>query len=242
MFYPQSNFHSQSVGYPQGLGYPPGLGYPQGLAYPQGLGQGLGYPQSFGYSQANLGPQGFPGASNTIPFANTLYGYPQLTATFPSFAQGLPQMSTWQHPALQQAQHAQQQAQQQAALQQQAMLQLLATQLGQPFTPQHVQGANGFPGLANGAAQSVGSWQQPQANPEINPALQAQSQQQLLQRLAQYHQSVAQQLAQLAVQQATAGAGSPYTGQFIPNQFVASSGQYIPTQAGANFVPGITMH
>ncbi len=106
-------------------------------------------------------------------------------------------MSNWQHPA-------QQQAQQQAALQQQAMLHLLAPQLAQPFTPQHLQGTNAFPGSANGAdAIRRVSWQQPQANPEqINPALLAQSQQQLLQRLAQYHQSVAQQLAQLAAQQA----------------------------------------
>lgn len=209
MFYPQGNFHSQGS-----------VGYPQGLAYPQGF----GYPQSFGYPQGGFGPQGIQGTSNAIPFANTLYGYPQPTAGFQSFAQGLPQMSNWQHPA-------QQQAQQQAALQQQAMLQLLATQLGQSFTPQHLQGTHPFQGLANGAA-----------NPEINPAPLQQSQQQLLQRLAQYHHLVAQQLAQLAGQQATPGNGSPYTGQFIPNQFVSSSGQYIPNQAGANFVPGITMH
>jgi len=216
MFYPQSNFHSQgSIGYPQGLGY----------------------PQGFGNPQASFGQPGFPGISNNIPFANTLYGYPQLT---PSFAQGLAQISNWQHPA-------QQQAQQQAALQQQAMLHLLATQLAQPFTQQHLQGNNAFAGLANGATQSPSLWPQPQANLEqINPVLLQQSQQQLLLRLAQYHQSVAQQLAQLAAQQSAQVPGSIFTGQsmpnqFVPNQFVPSSGQYISNQ-GANFVPGITMH
>ncbi len=218
MFYPQSNFYSQGS-----------IGFPQGLAYPQGV----GYPQVFGYPQGSLGQQGFPGTSNNIPFANTLYGYPQLT---PSFAQGLPQMSNWQHPA-------QQQAQQQAALQQQAMLHLLATQLVPPFTQQHLQGTNAFAGSTNGATQPTSVWQQPQPNPEqFNPALLQQSQLQLLQRLAQYHRLVAQQLAQLAAQQATQGAGTPYTGQFIPGQFVQSSGQYIPSPLGANFVPGITMH
>jgi hypothetical protein len=217
MFYPQSNFNSQGIGYPQGLGYPQGIGYPQGSGYPQGL----GYPQGFGYPQGSFGQPGFPGTSNIIPFSNTLYGYPQLT---PSFAPGLPQMSNWQHPA-------QQQAQQQAALQQQAMLHSLATQLPQPFTQQHLQGTNAFAGSANGAAQSTGVWQQPQASSEqINPALLLQSQQQLLQRLAQYHQLIAQQLAQLAMQQPTQVPGNPYTGQFIPSQL------------GANFVPGITMH
>jgi hypothetical protein len=205
MFYPQSNIHSQGTIFPQGLGYP----------------QVLGYPQGFGYPQGSIGQQGFPGTSNSIPFANTLYGYPQLT---PSFAQGLPQMSNWQHPA------AQQQAQQQAALQQQAMLNLLATQLAPPFAQQQLQGTNAFGGSANGAAQSTGVWQ-PQVNAEqISPALLQQSQQQLLQRLAQFHHLVAQQLAQLATQQVTQAAGTPYTGQFIPNQL------------GANFVPGITMH
>jgi hypothetical protein len=90
MFYPQGNFHSQG-----------NSGYPQG---------------SFGYPQGGFGQQGFQGISNGIPFANTLYGYPQLTNTL----QGAPQMPGWQHPA-------QQQAQWQAALQQ-SMLQLLAPQ------------------------------------------------------------------------------------------------------------------
>jgi hypothetical protein len=77
----------------------------------------------------------------------------------------------------------------------------------------------------------VGAWQQPLANPEqINPALTQQSQHYLLQRLAQYHYLVAQQLAQLAAQQAAQNTGNPYTGQFIPGQ------------VAANFVPGITMH
>lgn len=211
MFYPQSNFYSQGIGYPQGFGNPQGFGSPQGF----------GNPQGFGSPQGNFVQPGFPGTSNNIPFSNTLYGYPQLS---PSFAQGLPPMSNWQHPA-------QQQAQQQAAFQQQAMLHLLAAQLAQPFTPQHLQGTNAFPGLANGATHAASGWQQPLANPEqINPALLQQSQHQLLQRLAQYHQMVAQQLAQLAAQQATQGPGNPYTGQFIPSQL------------GTNFVPGITMH
>jgi hypothetical protein len=245
MFHPQSNFYSHgSIGNPQGIGYPQ-QGYPQqGLGYPQqgfGYPQGLGYPQSFGYPQGSFGQQGFPqqsipGTPNHIPFANTLYGYPQPT---PGFAQGLPQMSNWQHPA-------QQQAQQQAALQQQAMLHLLATQMTQPFTQQHLQhpqGTHEFAGSANGATPSASSWQQPQAGPEqFNPALLQQSQQQLLQRLAQYHHLVAQQLAQLAAQQATQGIGTPYAGQFIPSQFGPSSGQYMSSPLGANFVPGITMH
>jgi len=212
MFYPQGNFHSQAnLGYPQG-----GIGYPQG---------------GFGYSQGSLGLQ----TPNAIPFANTLYGYPQLTPNFPqSFAQSPPQVSTWQHLA------------QQAALQQ-ALLQLLAPQLAaQSLGSQHPAGITGINGLhgsiANGAGQPVGGWQQPQPNPEqINPAvLQQQLLQQpqhQLQRLAQYHYLVAQQFAQLAAQQAAQQAGSPYGGQFIPG-----TGQFIPSQLGANFVPGITMH
>jgi hypothetical protein len=194
MFYPQGNFHSQG-----------NFGYPQG---------------SFGYPQGGFGQQGFQGISNGIPFANTLYGYPQLTNTL----QGAPQMPGWQHPA-------QQQAQWQAALQQ-SMLQLLAPQ----FAASQIQpGTNAFSGafngLANGATQSVGGWQQPQIGPEqINPALQQQPQQHLLHRLAQYHYLAAQQLAQLAAQQAAQNSGNPYTGQFIPGQL------------GANFVPGFTMH
>lgn len=211
MFHPQGNFHSQGTfGYPQGT-----FGYPQG---------GFGYPQGI------FGQPGFQGASNGIPFANTVYGYPQLTPIF----QGVPQMPSWQHPA-------QQQALLQAALQQQAM-QLLAPQLAaQPFAMQGLPGTTALNGLANGAPQSIaqsiggsqpiGGWQQPQVGPEqINPALQQQSQQHLLQRLAQYHYLVAQQLTQLAAQQAVQNSGNPYTGQFIPGQL------------GANFVPGFTMH
>ena len=211
------------------------------MFYPQGNfhSQGIGYPQGFGYPQGSFGQQGFLGTSNNVPFSNTLYGYTQPT---PNFGQGLPQMSNWQHPA--------QQALQQAALQQQAMLHLLAPQLASPFAPQQspftqqqLQGTNSFPGLANGATQSTGVWQQPQAIPEqINPALLPQSQQQLLQRLAQYHNLVAQQLAQLAAQQTIQSPGNPFAGQFMPNQFVPNSGQYITSPLGANFVPGITMH
>jgi hypothetical protein len=108
--------------------------------------------------------------------------------------------------------------------------------------PTHLQGTHGFAASANGATQP-GVWQQPLAGPEqINPALLAQSQQQLLQRLAQFHYFVAQQLAQLAAQQPTQVPGHSYSGQFIPSQFMPSSGQYIPSQLGANFVSGITMH
>jgi hypothetical protein len=219
MFYPQGNFHSQAI-----------LGYPQGT---------FGYPQGgFGYPQGSLGQQSSQATPNAIPFANTLYGYPQLTPYSPQgfspqgFAQSLPQVSNWQHPA-----------QQQAALQQQALLQLLAPQLAAQSPafqhPAGISGLNGIAngGIANGAGQSVGAWQQPQPNPEqIYPAVLQQPQHQL-QRLAQYHYLVAQQYAQLAAQQAVHNSGNPYAGQFIPG-----TGQFIPSQLGANFVPGITMH
>jgi hypothetical protein len=200
MFYPQGSFHSQG-----------NFGYPQGI-----------------FGQPGFQP-GFQGGAPGIPFANTVYGYPQLTPIFQGAPQSLPGVpqSSWQHPT-------QQQAQLQAALQQQAMLQLLAPQFAaQPFGLQSSPGANAFNGLANGAAQGVGGWQQPLVNPEqLNPALQQQSQQHLLQRLAQYHYLVAQQLAQLAAPQTAQITGYPYTGQFIP----------VPGQVGANFVPGVTMH
>ncbi len=208
MFYPQGNFHSQAnLGYPQG-----GFGYPQG---------------GFGYSPGSFGQQSSQASPNAIPFANTLYGYPQLTPYFPQgFAQSPPQVSNWQHPA-----------QQQAVLQQ-ALLQLLAPQLAaQSPAFQHPAGISGLNGIANGAGQSVGAWQQPQPNPEqINPAVLQQPQHQL-QRLAQYHYLLAQQFAQLAAQQAVHNSGNPYAGQFLPG-----TGQFIPSQLGANFVPGITMH
>ncbi|HWS67233.1 MAG TPA: hypothetical protein VN325_31075 [Steroidobacteraceae bacterium] len=220
MFYPQGNFHSQA-----------NLGYPQvGVGFPQG---GTGYPQGgFGYSQGSLGQQSSQATPNAIPFANTLYGYPQLTPYFPQgFAQSPPHVSNWQHLA-----------QQQAALQQ-ALLQLLAPQLAaQSPAFQHPAGISGFNGMANGGfangvGQSVGAWQQPLPTPEqINPAVLQQPQHQL-QRLAQYHSWVAQQFAQLAAQQAVHNSASPYAGQFIPG-----TGQFIPSQLGANFVPGITMH
>ena len=231
MFYPQGNFYSLgNLGYPQG-----GVGFPQG---------GIGYPQGgVGYPQGGLGQPNSQATLNAIPFANTLYGYPHTPTPYfptPYFAQGLtqspPQVSNWQHLA-----------QQQAALQQQALLQLLAPQLAaQSLGSQHPAGITGINGLhgsiANGAGQPAGGWQQPQPNPEqINPAvLQQQLLQQpqhQLQRLAQYHYLVAQQFAQLAAQQAAQQAGSPYGGQFIPG-----TGQFIPSQLGANFVPGITMH
>jgi hypothetical protein len=193
------------------------------------------YPQGNFYSSANLGyphgaigQQGFPGTTNGIPFANPLYGYPQPTPgnpqlsnpqLTPNFSPGISSISNWQHPA------------QLAVLQQQALQHLLTPQFAQPFMPQHSPGIHALNGLTNGAAQSVGGWQQPQSGAEqINPALLQQSQQQFLQRLVQYHYSLAQQFSQLAAQQVAQSPGNPYAGQFIPNQF------------GANFVPGITMH
>jgi hypothetical protein len=227
MFYPQGNFYSQgNLGYPHG-----GFGYPQG---------------GFGYPQVGFGQQSSQATPNTVPFANTLYGYPQLTPYFPqltpyfaqSFAQTPPHVSNWQHLA-------QQLAAQSLALQHPPGIsglngiangQHLAQQLAaQSLALQHPPGISGLNGIANGAGQSVGVWQQ--ANPEqINPAVLQQPQHQL-QRLAQYHYLVAQQFAQLAAQQAAQNAGNPYAGQFIPG-----TGQFVPNQLGANFVPGITMH
>ena len=202
--------------------------YPQGNFYSQG---NLGYPQGgFGHPQGGFG-------SNAIPFANTLYGYPQLTPNFAqSFVQS-PPVSNWQHLA-----------QQQAALQLQALLQLLPPQLAsQPLTSQHPAGMGGIKeginatangsGPSVGIGPSVGGWQQPQAYPEqTNPALLQQPQQQLL-RLAQYHHLAAQQFAQLAAQQAAQYSGNPYAAQLIPG-----NGQFVANQLGTNFVPGITMH
>ena len=192
--------------------------YPQGNFYSQG---NLGYPQgSFGQMSSQATP-------NAVPFANTLYGYPQQTPYVPQgFAQSPPQVPNWQHPG-----------QQLTALQQQALLQLLAPQLAaQSPAFQHPAGISGLNGIANGAGQSLGVWQQPLPNPEqINPAV-LQPQQQL-QRLAQYHFLLAQQFAQLAAQQVAHNPGNPYAGQFVPG-----AGQFIPSQLGANFVPGITMH
>jgi hypothetical protein len=131
--------------------------------------------------------------------------------------QGIPG-SNWQYPG-----------QQQAFLQQHAIQQLLAQQLAaQQQQQRQSTGMNG------------------QLTPEqFNPT---QPHHHLLQQLAQYHHWVAQQLAQLAAQQAIQGSASsplPYAGQFIPG-----AGQFGPSQfalpnqfgAGANFVPGITMH
>lgn len=189
------------------------------MFYPQGNIQSQG---NIGYPQASFGQQGLQGAASGsgIPFANTLYGYPQVAPIF----QGVPQ-SSWQHPAPQQAQL-------QAALQPQVMPQFLAPPFAaQPFAFQNPLGTNAFNGLASGTAQPVVGWQPPQVIPEqFNPALQYQSQQHLLQRLAQYHYLVAQQLAQFAAQQTAPNSGYTFTGQFIPGQL------------GANFVPGITTH
>ena len=216
--------------------------YPQGNLYPQGAFGPQGFnpfnPQGSFYPQGTFGPQAFqsnPFQSNlsNIPFANTLYGYPQQT---PTFAQGVPQLSSWQHPAQQQA------ALQQAALQQHAMQQLLAHQLAaQQLATQQPSAMNAFTGLSSGTpqsmgAQSIGAWPQQQPNPEqLNPALTPRHH--LLQQLAQYHYLVAQQLAQLAAQQAVQSSTTPYAGQFIPG-----AGQFIPGQLGGNFASGSTMH
>jgi hypothetical protein len=196
--------------------------------------QGIFYPQQGFYPQGTFGPQAFQSSPGNIPFANTLYGYPQQT-----FAQGLPPGSNWQHPT-------QQAAQQQAALQQQAIQQLLAHQLAtqqlaalQPSAMNSFNGvSNGaFSGLSNGAAQPTGAWAQ-QPNPEqFNPAVTPRHH--LLQQLAQYHYLVAQQLAQQAAQQAVLqGAG-----QFIPSPLgIPGPMGVLPGQLGANFVSGITMH
>jgi hypothetical protein len=215
--------------YPQGNFYPQGAFGPQAFqSNPQAF---QSHPQGNFYPQGTLGPQAYQGNPGNIPFANTLYGYPQQT---PTFAQGLPQStglpqsSNWQHPA-------QQAALQQQALQQQAIQQLLAHQLAaQQLATQQPSAMNAFTGLSNGAAQPIGAWTQ-QPNPEqINPAVTPRHH--LLQQLAQYHYLVAQQLAQLAAQQAVQGSVNPYAGQF------QGAGQFIPGQLGANFVSGITMH
>jgi len=196
------------------------------MFYPQGNFNSQG---NLGVPQGSFGQQGLQGSANGngVPFANTLYGYPQFAPVF----QGGPQ-SGWQHPGLQQAQL-------QAALQQQAMLQPLAPQFAAPpFAFQNSLGTNALTGVTNGTAQSVAGWQQPQVVPEqINPALQQQSQQNLLQRLAQYQHLlaqyqylVAQQTAQIVAQQTAQNTGYNYSGQFMPGQL------------GANFVPGVTTH
>jgi hypothetical protein len=219
--------------------------FPQGIFYPQGAFGPHAFqsnPQGF-YPQGTFGPQAFQSSPGNIPFANTLYGYPQQT-----FAQGLPSWSNWQHPS-------QQAVQQQAALQQQAIQQLLAHQLAtqqlaalQPSAMNSFNGvSNGaFTGIStNGAAQPIGAWAQ-QPNPEqFNPAVTPRHH--LLQQLAQYHYLVSQQLAQQAAQQAVLqGAGQFIPGPLgvIPGQLGVLPGQLgvIPGQLGANFVSGITMH
>jgi hypothetical protein len=208
--------------------YPQGNFYPQGAFGPQAFPNN---PQGSFHPQGTFGPQAFQSNPGNLPFANTLYGYPQQT---PTFAQGLPQWSNWQHPV-------QQQALQQAALQQQAIQQLLAHQLAaQQLSALQPYAINGFSGSSisgspNGAAQPIGAWtQQPPAPEQMNPALAPRHH--LLQQLAQYHYLVAQQLAQIAAQQAIQGSVAPYAGQFT------GAGQFTPGQLGANFVPGITMH
>jgi hypothetical protein len=203
--------------------------------------QGTFFPQGSIYPQGAFGAQAFQSGPGNIPFANTLYGYPQQSYPQQTFAQGvppwqgLPPWSNWQHPAQQAAQ--QQAALQQQAIQQQAIQQLLAHQLAtQPLAALQPPAMNSFNGVSNGvsngAAQPIGAWAQ-QPNPEqFNPALTPRHH--LLQQLAQYHYLVAQQLAQLAAHQAVQFQGA---GQFIPGPLGV-----IPGQLGANFVPGITMH
>jgi hypothetical protein len=179
--YPQGAFSPQSFQMPQGSGF-----YPQG-AFGQQPFQSNPFLQS-NPSQGNLG---------NIPFANTLYGYPQQAGypqQVPNFAQALPQSSNWLHPG-----------QQQAALQQHAIQQLLAHQLAAQQLATHQPSAmNAFAGSTNGAAQPIGAWTQQQPLTEqLNPALAPRHQ--LLQQLAQYHYLVAQQLAQLAAQQPAQG-------------------------------------
>jgi hypothetical protein len=190
---------------------------PQGNFYPQ---TGF-YPQANFNPQANIGAQAFQAIPGSIPFAHTLYG-----------VAGMPQSANWQYLG-----------HQQAALQQHAIQQLVAQQLAAQQQRQLTGMSNG---LSNGVGQLAGAWTQQQLTPEqFNPTLQPPHH--VLQQLAQYHHLVAQQLAQLAAQQAIQGSASPlpYAGQFIPG-----AGQFVPNQfvlpnqfgAGANYVPGITMH
>ena len=143
---------------------------------------------------------------------------------------------------------------QQAGLQQHAIQQLLAQQLAAQQQRQ-LMGMSGLNGLSNGVGQLAGAWTQQQFAPEqFNPTLlhlqphqHLQPHHHLLQQLAQYHYLVAQQLAHLAAQQAIQGSTSPlsYAGQFIPGASQFGPSQFaMPNQfgAGANFVPGITMH
>ena len=194
--------------------------YPQSSFHSQGIGypQGLGYPQSFANSQSLGYPQNF-GFPKNFGYPQGGFGQPGFPGTsniipFSNTLYGYPQLTPSFVPGL------------------------------PPMSNwQQLQGTHGFAGSANGATQPSGVWQQPLAGPEqINPAQLLQSQQQLLLRLAQYHHFVAQQLAQLAAQQPTQVPGNSYSAQFIPSQFVPNGGQYMPSQLGANFVPGITMH
>jgi hypothetical protein len=191
------------------------------------------YPQSNFYPQVFspqvFSPQGFNplATAGQIPFANTLYGFPQSSlysqqspllsqqSQQPPFAQGQSLYPNWPNwPNWQQAQ------QQLAAIQQ-----LLAQQLSaQPFGAQTLPGAGAMSGLSNGANGTPGLHHQSQLQ---------QPYQHLLQQLAQYHQLIAQQLSQLAAQQAfpTGGAYG-----FIPGQLGSSY------QQGPNYQPGVAMH
>lgn len=176
------------------------------------------YPQSNFYSQS-FNPLASAGQ---IPFANTLYGFPQQSPIYsqqsqqPLLGQGQAQYPNWQL--------AQQQL---AALQQHALQQLLAHQLAaQQFGVQTFPGASTISGISNGANGTFG--------PALGVQQQAQPQQpyhQLLQQLAQYHYLIAQQLSQLAAQQAPPIGSGAYVGQL-------GSG----FQPGSNYMPGGTMH
>jgi hypothetical protein len=172
MFYPQSNF------YPQGT-----FGHPQGI---------FGYPQQGGYPQANFGHPGSLTAANGIPFANTLYGYPQQAMLQLLAPQWTAQPFASQPPAP-------------------------GTNAlnGFGFTNGiGLANGTGQPGAGWQQPQTIPE--------QFNPAALQQSPQHLLQRLAQYHYLVAQQLAHLASQQAALNPGNPYSGQFIPGQWGAN--------------------
>jgi hypothetical protein len=111
MFHPQASFYPQNSFYPQGNLYPQGGSYAQGGFQPQNIFN----PQGSPYSQ---------GGAAHVPFANTLYGFPQQT---PAFSQGLSGLTNWQQAALQQL-----------------AAQQLGAQIGVP-NPASVGGAGGSP-------------------------------------------------------------------------------------------------
>jgi hypothetical protein len=188
-------FHPQASFYPQGGFQPQNIFNPQGSLYPQG---GSGY----------------------VPFANTLYGFPQQTPGYsqqtPAFGQGLSGPTNWQQAALQQQ-----------AIQQLLAYQLAAQQLSAQIGVPNPAGVGGTGVSPNGAFAGAPAQSSPQ-HPH------------LLQQLAQYHHWIAQQLTQLAAQQSFPQQISPQ--QILQGSASPYAGQFIPSMPGANFVPGITMH